>query len=159
MVLGATFCALVFAATWISVPTGVGNVNLGDSMLLLGAWMLGGPWAVFAAGVGSVLTDLMGGYAVYAPGTFVIKSLMCTVAVLIVGKPSRVRGSLRLTRIVSAVCAEIVMVVGYFAYEALILGLGLAAAANLPFNAVQGCLGILVASLVYELVVKAGIEP
>ena len=55
MIVGAVFCALVFAATCILIPIGIGNLNLGDGMLLVGAWLLGGPWAVVAAAVGAAL--------------------------------------------------------------------------------------------------------
>ena len=40
--------------------------------------------------------------------------------------------------IVSGVVAELIMVFGYFLYESTILGYGLAAAASIPSNGVQG---------------------
>jgi len=71
---------------------------------------------------------------------------------------SKTPRSERFWRIVSAVMAEAVMVVGYFLYEALVLKYGWAAAANIPFNAVQGSLGIVLAIAVYELLIRAGIQ-
>jgi hypothetical protein len=44
--------------------------------------------------------------------------------------------------IVSGAAGEVVMVLGYFGYESLILGYGLAAAASIPANLAQGALGI-----------------
>ena len=159
LVFGAMFCALVFAATWISIPTPtIGNVNLGDAVILLSAWMLGGVWAVLAAGVGAALTDLVAGYAIYVPATFLIKALMVLVVIGCRRFGSKTPRSDRFWRIVSAVMAEAVMVVGYFLYEALVLKYGWAAAANIPFNAVQGSLGIVLAIAVYELLIRAGIQ-
>ena len=157
IIYSALFCALVFAATWISVPAPlVGNVNLGDSMLLLAAWTLGGPWAVVAAACGSALADLAGAYAVYAPATLVIKALMVTAAILLsrlLAKRSRRAGM-----ILSAVVAELLMIGGYFLYEATFLKLGIGAAANIPFNAIQGTVSVILACASYELIRRAGIH-
>ena len=158
IVLSAMFCALVFAATWIAIPAVIGNVNLGDGVLLLCAWMLGGPWAAVAAALGATLTDLVGGYASYAPGTFVIKALMVAVAIALFKLLPRLGVHHRLSRILSAVGAELVMILGYFVYEALFLGYGLGAAASVPFNALQGAFAIVISNLVYELIAKAGLK-
>ena len=160
IVFSAMFCALVFAATWISIPTPVvGNVNLGDGVLLLCAWMLGGAWAAVAAAVGAALCDLALSYAVYAPATLVIKALMVVVAIAVAKLCARrLHMHERIARLISAVCAELAMILGYFAYEALALGYGIAAAANIPFNAIQGSLGIAVAFFVYEVLHRAGIK-
>ena len=84
LAFAALFGALTFAATWISFPSPFGgNVNLGDSVLLISAWMPLEPWSIFAAAIGATFTDLFSGYAIYAPATFVIKCLMVVVAVLI----------------------------------------------------------------------------
>lgn len=157
LVISAMFCALVFAATWIfvQVPIG-GNVNLGDGALLLCAWMLGGPWAVVSAALGATLADLTSGFALYAPATFVIKACMVTVAMLLAKGLLRLRLPAGLARLLSAACAESVMVLGYFGYEALILSYGIGAAANIPFNLIQGAVGMAVATAMYELLVRAG---
>lgn len=159
IVFSAMFCALVFAATWFSIPAPtIGNINLGDGVLLLCAWMLGGPWAAVSAALGATLTDLMGAYAIYAPGTFVIKALMVVVAILVCKLGSRLHISPRISRILSAISAEIVMILGYFLYESAFLGYGIGAAANMPFNAIQGTFGILVACIIYEILSHTGIS-
>lgn len=152
------FCALVFAGTWISVPMPIGNINLGDGMLLVGAWMLGGPWAIVATALGATFVDLMGPYAVYAPGTLVIKALMATVAILLLKLLGKTKLPRSLALILSATAAELVMIVGYFAYEALFLGLGLGATASIPFNAMQGGAAIVLSVAVYELLSRAGVK-
>lgn len=158
IVFSAMFCALVFAGTWISIPMPIGNVNLGDGMLLVGAWMLGGPWAIVATALGATFVDLMGPYAVYAPGTLVIKALMATVAILLLKLLIKTKLPKTLALVLSAVAAESVMIVGYFAYEALFLGLGLGAAASIAFNAMQGGAAIVLSVAVYELLTRAGVK-
>ena len=79
LVFGALFTALTCVFTMvIKVPTlGTnGYVNIGDTGVLLSAWLLGGWYGVVAAGLGSGLADILSGYPVYAPGTFIIKLLM-----------------------------------------------------------------------------------
>ena len=44
--------------------------------------------------------------------------------------------------LVSGIVGEVIMVLGYFAYASTILGKGLAAAASIPGNIVQGVAGI-----------------
>lgn len=159
IVFSAMFCALVFAATMIAIPTPlVGNVNLGDGILLLSAWMLGGPWAAVAAGAGAALADLASGFGLYAPATFIIKVLMVVVAIALSKLLIKTKLPAWLARLISGIGAELVMILGYFFYEGVILGYGIAAAANIGFNAIQGSLGIIVACLVYEVLSRAGIK-
>lgn len=159
LVISAVFCALVFAATWIYIPApSVGNVNLGDGMLLLCAWMLGGPWAAVAAATGAALCDLVSGFALYAPATFVIKALMVVVAIGCFGLFQKLRLHATVCRALSAVCAELVMIVGYYLYEStVVLHSFIGAAANIPFNAVQGLFGIVLACVLYEFLARSAI--
>ena len=152
IVTSALFCALVFVFTSILVPApAVGNVNLGDGALLLAAWTLGGPWAAVSAALGAALSDLVSGYAIYAPATFVIKAAMVAVAILAHSLLGRLHLPARLCRLASALLAEIVMILGYFAYEATVLGYGIGAVANIPFNTVQGGVAIVLSGLLFEL--------
>lgn len=147
------FAALVFAATLISVPAPtVGNVNLGDCMLLLGAFTLGGPWAVVACACGAALCDMANGYALYAPGTLVIKACMVLAALLVL----RLLGRGNVALLIAAVAAEAVMVLGYLAYEGCLLGYGWAALANVPFNMVQAVVNLIVGLAVYKSLAKTG---
>ena len=153
--MSALFCALVFVATWFAVPAGVlGNVNLGDAVILLGAWLLGGPWSIVAAAVGSCLADLANGYALYAPATLIIKALVASVAMLLSRWLSKTRLPRMLALIFSAFAAELCMIVGYLLFEAFFLSLGAGALVSVPFNALQGLLSILLAIPAYSLLSK-----
>lgn len=149
LVFSAMFCALVFAATWISVPSPLGgNVNLGDGFLLLGAWILGGPWSMVACALGAALTDLLSAYALYAPATFVIKVLMGAVAWLLFRLCSKIPLVARC--LLAGIAAELVMTLGYFLYEGILYG-WLPAAVNIPFNLIQGAIAVAVATLLQLL--------
>ena len=64
LVLAALFAALTCMMTMIiQIPAPTGYVNLGDCAVLLGAWVLGPVWGGAAASVGSVLADVLNGWA------------------------------------------------------------------------------------------------
>ena len=140
IVLTALFAALAYVATSIiRVPTvgTQGYVNIGDSIVLLSAWLIGGVYGALAAGIGSALADLLEQYVTYVPGTFIIKFLMALVAYLIFTALKKTNINKVVAYIVSGVVAELIMVFGYFLYESTILGYGLAAAASIPSNFIQ----------------------
>ena len=76
--LSTTFTALVFIATAIfqlAITATNGYFNFGEAMVYLAA-LIGGPLVGMVAGaVGSSLSDIITGYGIYAPGTFVIKGI------------------------------------------------------------------------------------
>lgn len=149
LVLAALFAAAACIATMlvhVPMPATNGYINLGDGVVLLGAFMLGPIYGAAAGGLGSMLADVLLGYAIYAPGTFVIKALSAMTAAHIV---RRARGARR-GLIIGAALGEAVMVLGYFAYEGLALGYGAAAAASIPGNAIQGAAGLIVGIIAYR---------
>lgn len=151
MVMAAVMAALTYVATTvikIPAPTG-GYVHIGDGLVLLCGWILGPWWGGAAAGIGSMLVDLLGGYGHYAPGTLVIKGCMALVAALIVKAMKESKASY----VISAVVSEVIMVAGYFGYASLLLGKGWGAAASIPGNLVQGAMGMVI-GLVLLVVLK-----
>lgn len=154
LIFSAMFGALVFTATWISIPSPFGgNVNLGDSMLLLGAWMLGGPWSVIACSFGAALTDLLGAYSIYAPATLIIKALM-VLSVLLAERLLH-RAPTLLRALISAISAELIMTLGYFLYEGTFLYGFPSALLNVPMNLIQGTASILTAIILRQLLSHA----
>ena len=57
--------------------------------------------------------------------------------------------------LVSGIVGETIMVLGYFFYASLILGKGLAAAASIPGNIVQGIAGIAIGMALAILLQKS----
>ena len=159
LVLAALFAALCTVMTMVvQVPSPMqGYVNLGDCAVLLSAWVLGPWYGGAAAGLGSMLADLLS-YPHYAPGTLVIKFTMAVAAAYIFEAMRERSGKLAAqliggaaAEIIGGAAAEIIMVLGYFGYASLWLGKGLAAAASIPGNLVQGVFGIAAGIAVYAV--------
>ena len=136
LVLSALFAALTCVATMvIQIPSPThGYMNLGDCVVLLSGCLLGPVYGAVAGGVGSALADLLSGYAVYVPGTLVIKAVMAALA------GTLYRRSRKLLP-VGAVLAELVMIVGYWLYDGVLMGSLAGSAAGIPSNIIQGVFG------------------
>lgn len=145
LTLGGIFAALICIATmFLQIPVSLtqGYIHIGDALILLCASLLG--WiAVPAAAVGSMLADLLSGYAVYCLPTLIIKGGVALIVVLGVKENSSLWRAL-----IWFVLAELWMVLGYFLVEWLVMGYGLAAAASAVVpNLIQGLSGVVLAAL------------
>ncbi len=71
LVLAALLAALTAVATMIiRIPTPTqGYIHLGDGMVLICGILLGPGLGALAAGIGSMMADLIGGYMAWVPGT------------------------------------------------------------------------------------------
>jgi uncharacterized membrane protein len=127
----------------IPTPTG-GYVNIGDGMVMICGWVLGPVWGSLAAGIGSMLADLVG-YPIYAGATFVIKALMalaaCGIAAIL--KPVFKKFKF-MAYFIAGLVAEIIMVAGYFVFEATVMSYGWGAVVSVLPNVIQGVVGIAV---------------
>ena len=149
LVFAALFAALSYVATMvIRIPTPIGGyIHAGDAVVLLAGFLLGPWWGAAAAGIGSGLADLIASYVPYVPGTFAIKFIVALVAGCLL-RSSFIR-STPLRAVVSGVIGEVLMVLGYLAYEALALGYGAAAVGGVPMNLIQGAFGVVAGSALY----------
>lgn len=148
LVLAALLAAMCCAATMlihIPIPVTNGYINPGDAVVLLAALLLGPVYGAAAGGLGSMLADLLLGYAAYAPGTLIIKAGMAFTAALLF---RTLRG--KHAALLACAAGEIIMVLGYFAYEALLLGYGMAAAAAILPNTMQAIGGVILGLTAYR---------
>lgn len=145
LILAALFAALSCVATMsIRIPTpGTGGyIHPGDAIVILSGVILGPVWGFFAGGIGSTLSDLIGGYFVYVPITFVIKGLVALVAGHLYQKIGKTQKS-RYVAVVLGGVADIILVAGgYFVCEYFIYGAG--AAASITANIIQGIGGLVI---------------
>ncbi len=153
LVLAALFAALSCVATMVlQIPSPMsGYVNLGDCFVLLSGIFLGPVWGFLAAGTGSMMADILTGYAHYAPGTFLIKGLMALAVCLIFRALCSFKLPKSAAYLVAAVPAELLMIVGYFFYACLLLGKGIAAAESIPGNIMQGIFGVVSSVLLLKV--------
>ena len=151
LVLSALLCALVcVVTTFISIPSPFnGNINLGDSVVLLSAVILPPPFAFIAMGLGSALADLFAGYAIYAPVTFFVKGLM-PIIIWLIAKVFDKFMPKTVSLIIAAVIAELFMVAGYLLFESILYGF-VPSLVNVPLNAIQGAAAVVVGVLLIKL--------
>ena len=148
------FIALTFVMTIvirIPSPTG-GYINIGDCAVLVSGIILGPVYGALAAGVGSAVSDIVYGSLIFAPGTFVIKALMALIMGLFYKKCKTSAKQLLLMLI-----AELIMIGGYYLYDALVLtltgaeGAFVASLEEIVGNSLQGVLGIILAVMLNKL--------
>lgn len=124
----ALFAALACVATMsIRIPTpGTGGyIHPGDAIVILAGIILGPVYGMLAGGIGSALSDLIGGYFVYVPITLVIKGLVALVSGLIYQKMCRY-GKNRYVAVILGGITDIVFVAGgYFICEFFLYGAAL----------------------------------
>ncbi len=152
-VMTALFAALACVATMsIRIPTpGTGGyIHPGDAIVILSGVILGPVWGLLAAGIGSAMADLLGGYFIYVPITFAVKGLIAFIAGMIyhrLGKTSKTQ----YTAVILGGVADIILVAGgYFLCEIPLYGVS-AAAASIPANLIQGLGGLVIAFVLYPL--------
>lgn len=133
-------CCIITLAVKIPSPIG-GYINPGDAFVLVLAFLLGPAWGAIAAGVGSALADMLSGLIIYAPATAIIKAAMVVAASLLYRRLKTKNPIVGL--VLAGVAAELIMIAGYFFFAAVFLGLGLGAAAEIPFNVIQALFGII----------------
>ncbi|MFX0082245.1 MAG: ECF transporter S component [Candidatus Hodarchaeota archaeon] len=136
----AIFTALSFVITfWIQIPipaTG-GYINIGDTAVMFTALLFGPIIGGIAGGVGPMLADIFSGaYIIYAPATLVIKGIEGFLIGLI-ANPKECEVRISTVDMVGVLTGGFLIPVGYFIYEAFILGLGTSAFAEIPGNCFQ----------------------
>ena len=150
-VIAAMFAALTFAATMVvRIPTpGVGGyIHLGDALVILSGVILGPSYGFLAAGIGSALADLLGGYLIYVPITFVIKGLVALLSGSIYQKAGKDVRS-RYHAVAAGGVVDILMVVGgYLLFGSVLYG-PTGTLASVPADLIQGISGLIISLFLY----------
>lgn len=156
LALTALMVCLVLLATYIikiPSPFTQGYVHLGDTMIFLSVLLLGKKGGAAAAGLGSALADLLGGYAAYAPWTFLIKALMAFIMGAFIEAATKKKkhhvkiGSVPVVEIVGMILAGIEMVIGYAAVDGVLAGNLWSGILGAPFNIGQFTVGLVLATI------------
>lgn len=150
LVRTAMFAALTFISTFIiKIPTpGTGGyIHPGDAFVILSGILLGPVYGAAAAGLGSALADILGGYAFYAPITLIIKGIIGLVSGLIFHRQVLKIKSDRIKCLLCGLFGMLFVAVGYLVFELFIYGR--AAVASVPANLIQGLSGLIISNLLY----------
>lgn len=117
MCFSGIFTAIVFVFTaYLHIPSHTGYTHVGDAFIYLSACLLPLPYAMFVGAGGAMLADCLTGFAIWAPGSVIIK----TAAVLFFSCKSKKIICLR--NILALIPAWAFCIGGYYLYEALITG-------------------------------------
>ena len=150
VMMGLMTCLVIVSTMFIKIPIPMtsGYVHLGDSMIFLSVLVLGKKNGSLAAGVGSALGDILGGYAMWAPWTLIIKFIMAWILGIFVerfGKKGEVAGM---------VLAGAEMTAGYYVASSVMYGSWIVTLADIPWNVGQFVVGMIIAGVLYEALVK-----
>ena len=123
-----------------------------------------------AAGIGSMFSDIFSGYVTWAPATFIIKALTGGIAGLLFHHFKNTLHSKKgryAALALGGIVGEAIMVIGYFLYETGLAALGSGAlnqasiaagiassATGIPFNIVQGVVGIILSLILLPVLSK-----
>jgi len=126
----------------IPIPFAHGYVHAGDAMIFMAVLMLGIKCGVVCAALGSAMGDVLGGFALWAPWTLVIKGAMALImGLFIFFMAKKIAG-----RIIGMIAAGIWMTAGYFVAEGIIYGNWVVAMIGIPWNVGQFAVGMAIAT-------------
>lgn len=158
--LMAVLTAVVVVFTLVvRVPTPIkGYISLCDVIIVFSAYLFG-PWvAAIAGGLGTGIADLIGGYAQWAPLSFIIHGLQGLLIALIARQglvAGSVPGDASVVRMGGAgVVGMIVMAGGYYLAGGFLYGFE-AALVEIPLNLMQSGVGVVLGIAVSRSVLKA----
>jgi len=152
-------CLIIVATILIRIPVPAtqGYVHFGDAMIFLSVLIMGWKYGAAAAGVGSMLADILGGYAAWAPWTLVIKGVMAVIMGLflsrVAGKKGR-KGYKTVMELLGMALGGIFMVAGYYFAEAVMYGNWLIPLAGIPWNIGQFAVGMVIATAIAAALYK-----
>lgn len=152
MCLAGVFTAIVFVFTaYVHIPNHTGYTHIGDGFIYLCATLLPLPYSIFAGATGALFADLFSGYAIWAPGTVIIKA----VTVLYFSRQGKM---LSVRNLLALIPAGLTCIAGYCLYEAAITANFVAPLAGIPGYVTQWVLSSAVFVIVAMIFDKLGFK-
>ena len=147
LVSSSMLIALVLVATYIHFPSPFslnsgGLIHLGNIMLFVAAIVFGKYQGAVAGAFGMGLFDLLSGYGVWAPFTFVIRGVMGFIIGYFAHGKDR-NGNNLVWNIVGLVIASVWMVLGYFVTNIILYNNVPAAISSIPGDLTQLAFGFI----------------
>jgi len=135
------FSAIIFVFTYIGVQVPAfgafgGLTHMGTLVMFIISIKYGKYYGALSGAIGMTLFDLLSPWAAWAPGTFVVRIIAGYVFGL-VAESKEGQGMSMTKNWLSLGLGGLVIIVGYFMFEALFLGSGLAALRSIPGNILQ----------------------
>ena len=159
-----TMCMIMVAIFLLRVPIPFtqGYVNLSDAMIFMAVIILGWKYGAVAAGFGSLLGDLMSGFAMWAPWSFGIKAAMAIIFGLIIQSAcarKKISGRRFMTvEIMGMILAGLFMTGGYYLAEGIMYGNWAVAILGIPWNIAQFAVGAALAVALNRALAKTSLR-
>lgn len=149
LILSSMAIALVFVATLLlnirlPIAANGGLVHLGTAMLFIIAILFGPKKGAIAGAIGMGLFDLVSGWTLWAPMTFLARGLQGYLVGKIAWSNGRSGNSVGFN-ILAAIVSIPFMVAIYYIGEAIIFSSWIIPAASIPGNLVQNAVGLIIA--------------
>lgn len=148
MVLNGMLIAIVFVATYfiqIRLPFSVngGLIHLGNVALFTIAIVFGGRKGAIAGAFGMGLFDILSGWMLWAPFTFVVRGLMGFIIGTVAHRNGK-EGTNMLYNLGGIILGSIWMIVGYYFTEVILYGNWVSPFTSIPGNLTQLAIGLAV---------------
>ncbi|WP_236905059.1 ECF transporter S component [Clostridium formicaceticum] len=148
LVLTGLLVALVFVATRfinirLPIQSNGGLIHLGNTMLFMIAIVFGSKKAAVAGAFGMGLFDVLSGWAVWAPFTFIIRGVMG----YLIGTISQAggkKGNSFTRNLIAITVGGIWMLLGYYIAEVILYGNWIVPFGSIPGDIVQVVLGAMI---------------
>jgi uncharacterized membrane protein len=139
LVINALFVALTLVATMfinlkLPIAGNGGLIHLGNVPLFIAAFVFGRRTGAIAGAFGMGLFDLISGWTIWAPFTFIIVGAMGYVAGLI---GEKVPGKRAVVYSIAVIAALLIKIVGYYFAEVVLYGNWIAPFGSIPGNVLQ----------------------
>jgi len=149
LILTSMLIALVFVATLLlniklPITANGGLVHLGTAMLFIASFLFGPKKAFIAGAVGMGLFDLVSGWTLWAPFTFVARGLQGYIVGKIAWSNGRNGKSVAFNLLATIISIPVMLAV-YYICEGVLYSNWIAPVASIPGNIVQNVVGIIVA--------------
>lgn len=115
----AIFTAIILLSTMLikfSTGLGEGYIHFGDCFIYLSACVLPFPYCLVASAIGGALADILGGYAIWAIPTAIIKVLIA-LPIMIISKRNQAPKMLNIKVALMTIISGAISIVGYFVAE------------------------------------------
>lgn len=155
----AIFTAIILLSTMLikfSTGLGEGYIHFGDCFIYLSACVLPFPYCLIAAALGGALADILGGFAVWAIPTAIIKVLISLPFMLI-----RKNKALKLINVkvsLMTIASGVISILGYFVAECVLYSVA-SATLSIIGNTIQavtsGILFVIIASALDKMNFKS----
>ena len=162
MVLTALMMGLIMVSILfirIPIPFTQGYVHPGDAMIFLAVLVVGYRYGAVAGAFGAMLGDIIGGFAMWAPWTLVIKGAMAFIMGVIINMASKnkelTRTKKTVIEVIGMVVAGAFMTVGYYVAEGIMYGNWVTAALGIPWNIGQALAGVIISVIIAQALRKS----